>query len=213
MERIFTAALLILIAFGGRVSAQEIDTVFKKSSKRSIRCYGAVSNKFTKLNGDYANIVAVYGGIYLKHRLMLGMGLGFTTNGVPVPIELRAVPDLKLIYQYSQLGFAAEYVIGSNRTIILVGHLFTGAGFSIQHYHAYINLRDDDLKEYENMDDDWNRFFVTEPGVQAEINVFRWMRLGSGISYRAAFGSDSKDLSNKDLSNISYNATLKFGGF
>ncbi len=60
---------------------------------------------------------------------------------------------------------------------------------------------------------DTNWFTVVEPGIKLEMNVFKWMRFSPGISYRAAFDSKSKDLSDGDLSGMSMNMTLKFGKF
>jgi hypothetical protein len=70
---------------------------------------------------------------------------------------------------------------------------------------------DFDFDDHESRDTNW--FFVAEPGVQLEVNVFKWMRFSPGISYRAAFGSDGLGMKDSDISNISYNATLKFGKF
>jgi hypothetical protein len=61
--------------------------------------------------------------------------------------------------------------------------------------------------------EDENWFFVLEPGAQIEVNLFKWMRFCPGISYRASFGSDGRGLTDKEVSNVSYNATFKFGKF
>jgi len=52
-----------------------------------------------------------------------------------------------------------------------------------------------------------------EPGVQVEMNLFRWMRLAPGISYRQTFGSDSRGLTDDTLTNTTYSVTLKLGKF
>jgi hypothetical protein len=58
-----------------------------------------------------------------------------------------------------------------------------------------------------------NWFFVAEPGIAIEVNVFKWMRFSPGVSYRAAFNSNGQGLSDSALSAMSYNMTLKFGKF
>src|SRR5688572_3729070 len=193
----------------------DIETVFNGGA-RSVRGYGALTNKFSTLGGEYANLVCAYGGVFINHKLMIGIGGEALTNRLDVPLQHRADPLRDLNYEYGQFGLVTEYVLGSNKAFHIAFNLFSGAGFTLQHerndWHDYddddFDFDDDDN---ESLDENW--FFVAEPGVQLEINVFKWMRFSPGISYRAAFGSDGLGMKDSDISNISYNATLKFGGF
>jgi hypothetical protein len=101
-----------------------------------------------------------------------------------------------------------EYVVASNKAVHVAFNLFTGAGVTFQ-YEREDWHEDQDWDG--DHDEDW--FFVVEPGVQLEVNLFKWMRFSPGISYRAVVDSDARGLSDSKLSNISYNATLKFGKF
>ncbi|MEQ8364755.1 MAG: hypothetical protein RH948_17910 [Cyclobacteriaceae bacterium] len=188
----------------------EIQTLFNRNPIRSSGGYGAITNKFTSINGEYANIVEMYGGWYVNQRFLLGLSGSATTNNIPVPSEYSARPGEDLSYEYVQFGLATEYVLGSNRTFHLVFHLMTGAGLTVQYdRYAYreSNYRNHNLP----MDENW--FFVAEPGVQLEMNVFKWMRFSPGYSYRSVYGSDAAGLSDNALSGSSYNLTLKFGKF
>jgi hypothetical protein len=205
--------LVALLTWAVVAQAQDIETVFRGSGQGvSVGGYGAMSNKFTKIRGEYANFVEVYGGVYLNHRVLIGIGGGATTNNLPVPAKYSTIPDAKLSYQYGQCGLVTEYVIGSNRSVHLVAHLFTGAGFTLQ-YDRYHDWSDDYFDDFDKEKRDENWFVVAEPAIQVEINLFRWARLSPGISYRTTFGSEGRGLDDSDLSNISYNATLKFGRF
>lgn len=189
---------------------EEIHTVFRKNPLRSSGGYGAISNKFTSIGGQYANLVELYGGWYINHKFLLGLSASATTNDIPVPAVYSALPGEDLSYEYGQVGLMTEYVFGSNKTFHLVFNLVTGAGFTVQ-YHRY------DFREpsggYKDLALDENWFFVAEPGVQLEINVFKWMRFSPGYSYRSVYGSNAAGLSDKDLSGSSVNMTLKFGRF
>lgn len=211
MKTKFTAILVLFLVWCGSAGAQDIETVFRGSNGVSIGGYGAMSNKFTKIRGEYANFVEVYGGVYLNHRFLLGIGGGATTNNLPVPERYSAIPGAKLSYEYGQCGLVTEYVIGSIRAVHLVAHLFTGAGFTLQ-YDRYHDWSDEYFDDFDDHNDE-NWFVVAEPAIQVEINLFRWARLSPGISYRTTFGSEGLGLEDSDLSNISYNATLKFGRF
>lgn len=209
MKKNLVATALLVIVCGILAQAQDIQTVFKGGNR--VTGYGAISNKFTTIGGDYANLVEVYGGVYFNQRFMLGLGGGAVTNNIPVPAQYATIPGAKLSYQYGQCGLVTEYVLGSNKAFHLVFHLFTGGGFTVQ-YDRY-HWDDDDQFDWDNEHRDENWFFVAEPGVQVEMNLFRWMRFSPGITYRSAFGSDADGLSDNALSDLSYNVTLKFGKF
>jgi hypothetical protein len=187
----------------------EIQTVFKTSGKAS-GGYGALTNKFTRIGGDFANLAGVYGGWYVNHKFLLGISAAAATNNIPVPDQYSIDPLRNMSYEYGQVGLITEYVLGSNKPVHLAFNLFSGAGFTVQ-YERHDWEHNDFDHHHDNHDDNW--FFVAEPGVQLEVNLFKWMRFSPGVSYRAAFGSDAAGLSDSDLSNISYNATLKFGKF
>jgi hypothetical protein len=190
----------------------DIETVFKGGT-RSIRGYGALTNKFTTLGGEYANLVGAYGGVFINHKFMIGIGGAALTNRIDVPLQYSADLSRDLNYEYGQFGLVTEYVLGSNKAFHIAFNLFTGAGFTLQHERDDWRDHDDDFDFDDDDANDENWFFVAEPGVQFEINVFKWMRFSPGISYRAAFGSDGLGMKDSDISNISYNATLKFGWF
>jgi hypothetical protein len=65
--------------------------------------------------------------------------------------------------------------------------LFGGAGFTLQY-----EREDWDQNSHNNTSDE-NWFVAAEPGIQLEINLFKWMRLSSGISYRATFSNRAPD--------------------
>jgi hypothetical protein len=190
----------------------QIETVFKGGA-RSIRGYGALTNKFTTIRGEYANLAGIYGGVYINHKLMIGVGAAALTNTLAVPLQYSADPLKDLNYEYGQFGLMTEYVLGSSKAFHVAFNLFSGAGFTLQNEREdWHNDHDDDF-DWEDESRDSNWFFVVEPGVQFEINVFKWMRFAPGVSYRAAFGSEGMGMKDSDISNISYNATLKFGRF
>lgn len=213
MKQITLAVLFAAFLISASTYAQEgnnayIQTVF--SGSKSSGGYGALTNKFTSIGGDYANLAGVYGGWYVNHRFLLGVGAAATTNNIPVPTQFSVDPLRNMSYEYGQAGLVTEYVLGSNKTVHVAFNLFTGAGFTVQ-YERYSWDKTDFDHGYHNSDENW--FFVAEPGVQLEVNLLKWMRFSPGISYRAAFGSDAPGLSDNALSDISYNATLKFGKF
>lgn len=212
-----TLSLVIIILISGltltpaQAQDQPINTIFSQQTPRASGGYGAITNKFTTINGQHANIAEVYGGWYINHKFLLGFAVAGVTNDLPVLPEFGAVPGMSLSYEYGHVGLMTEYVVGSGRAVHVAFQLFSGAGFTMQYERHSPGHYFDDEYSPEAYDEDW--FFVAEPGVQVEVNVFRWMRFSPGISYRAAFNSHGRGLSDDAISAMSYNLTLKFGKF
>lgn len=211
MKKLLVLSILMSAFFGSELSAQEIQTVFRGS--RPSGGYAAISNKFTTIGGEYANIAEVYGGWFIKRRLLLGLGAAASTNNLRVPYEDSTAPWTKMSWQYGQFGLMTEYVFGSNKAIHFNFTLFSGAGFTVQYERQSIHDWDDWDDYNDDIDHDENFFYVMEPGAQVEVNLFKWLRLSPGVSYRKTFGSEGIGMTDSDLSNWSYNVTLKIGKF
>ena len=200
------AVVLTVLSSTGFAQDGQVKTIFKGNLKSS-GGYAALTNKFTNIRGEYANLAGFYGGWYLNHKVMVGIGASASTNNLRVPQQFSTDPNQNRTYQYGQFGLVTEYVMNSDKPIHLAFSLFGGAGFTLQYERT-----DWDHNDYPKSSDE-NWFVVAEPGVQLEINLFKWMRLSPGVSYRASFGSDGRGLKDSDLRGMSYNATVKFGKF
>jgi hypothetical protein len=186
---------------------QDIQTIFRKGRTGG---YAALSNKFTSLGGEFANLSEVYGGVFINRQWLLGVGAAGATNYIPVLPEYSSQPGARMSYGYGQAGLVTEYVMGSNRAMHVVFHLFGGVGFTTQ-YERW-PTRDYNWQAPASMYDS-NWFLVAEPGVQLEFNLLRWLRFSPGVTYRHAYNSRARGLSDRELSAWSYNATLKIGKF
>jgi hypothetical protein len=209
MKKQSTLFVLLLWIAGIPSFSQEIQTIFK--TPHATGGYGALTNKFTMIRGEFANIAGIYGGLFVNHRFMIGLEAAGLTNDIRVPETYNVKPGTTMSYGYAQAGLITEYVIGSSKAIHLVVNAFIGPGctFQYQRYHSY----EHDYSQHEQKDHDENWFFVAEPGMQVEVNIFRWMRFSPGVSYRFVQGSDAKGLTDNDLRDVSYNVSLKFGKF
>lgn len=202
----FLLAILFLPALVSK--AQENQTFFNNSGVRHSSGYGAIGNKFTTINGHYANMPEVYGGWFINRKLMLGIEAAATTNYIPVPLEHQDWNGGRMSYQYGQFGLMTEYVVASDKKMHVNLNLLSGAGFLLQYDRD--NLSD---WHFDDHDVTTHYFVVLEPGVQLEFNLLKWMRFSPGISYRRVFGNKAPGLSDNDLSGLAGNLTLKFGRF
>lgn len=189
-----------------------INTLFNNHGPRSSGGYVALTNKFTTINGDFANMAEVYAGWYIDHRVLIGLGVAATTNDLPVALQHSTAPGIRMSYEYGQAGLMTEYVVASDKVIHLSFQLFGGAGFSLQYARDRIHDEDywDTINDYDH-DENW--FLVAEPGMKVELNVFRWLRICPGVSYRMAYGSDGRGLKDENIDGASFNMTLKLGRF
>lgn len=199
--------MVLLLSIATTAQERKVNTLFS-SHLRSSGGYGSLTNSFTKIRGDFANLSGFYGGWYINHHFLLGIGASASTNNIKVPVQFSTNPARNRTYQYGQFGLMTEYVLGSDRSLHVVLQAFGGAGFTLQYERN--NWHTD--PQYNDVTDE-NWFVVAEPGVQLELNLFKWMRFSPGVSYRATFGSDAAGLKDKDLSAVSYSVTLKFGKF
>lgn len=205
---IFGVILFLMLSLQTKAqSSGEVRTIFRSGPSSG---YGVISNKFTSVYGSYANMPEVYGGWFINKKFLLGIGGGATSNYIPVPVEESVSPTKRMSYLYGQAGLVNEFVIASNGAIHPVFHWFNGAGFSLQ----YERPEWDELEDthYTEEADDLRWFYITEPGIQIELNLFRWMRVSPGISYRFAFDNKTRSI-NKDVSGPSASIALKFGKF
>lgn len=192
-----------------RRDRDRIQTVF--NGDHAVGGYGALVHKFTTINGQFAHVPGVYGGVYLNHRLFVGIAVYGSTNHIPVADEFSTQPGVPMTYQFGQAGLQTEYSFGSNKAIHVNFTAFAGSGFTVQYARERWDRYDHDYWESGRIDENW--FFVVEPGVQLEINLLRWMRISPGVSYRFASGSTSPGLPDSGLSSAAYSMTLKFGKF
>lgn len=207
-SRFILSGLALFLA--SEASAQQNETIFADKGLHQSGGYAGISNKFSKINGEWTNMNELYGGWFVNRKLMIGIGGAASTNRISVPSEFLAVPGRRLSYQYGQFGLMTEYVIASTKKVHFNFNLLAGSGFYTQ---IERNGHDDHFDDLDDFDHRAKFFPLVEPGFQVEFNLLKWMRFSPGVSYRRTFGDNMPELGNRDLSSLSYNLTLKFGKF
>lgn len=202
----------------------EIKTLVGCSTK--IGGYASTDIKLAKSFDDFGLMTGGKFGILLDHKLMIGFGgydLAFTSMLDYVdPREGTSLGDT--VYQYNldikYGGLMLEYMLFPYKLLHVTFPVLIGGG-------SVRLLKDDpsldfDFKDFDDIEDvfglgeaDRSTFFVVEPGVNKELNVAKYFRLGFGASYKHIRGADLDNVSNADdeLSNFSFNLTVKAGIF
>jgi hypothetical protein len=159
--------------------------------------YGAVSMKFTPLQGQFGTMVGGYGGWFINKTLLIGGGgYGLTTS-----ITAPSRPGENISFGYG--GIVLEYVGASDKVFhysiqTLVG--WGGVGFYRPRDFAFSSRSISPV-------------FVIEPSLMAELNVTNFLRLAVGGGYRIATGVQLDGLTNADVSSYSLSLNFKFGSF
>lgn len=207
--------LLLIIALlipMGQLSAQK--TLFD-SENLELGGFGGVVLKTSIFNDEPALMIGGRGALSINKSFFIGGGgYGLVTNNM---FNRELGPDTTLHLELGYGGVEFGYVINSDELLHLTTMVHIGGGG--------MSYTDRDWDEWDNgWDDEWDRhhynghnyghdyFFVIEPHVNAELNVFRWMKVAAGVSYRFTTGADYYDISDSDLSGLSGNLTFKFGG-
>lgn len=198
---------------------QEMQTLFNRGV--SYGGYGAPELKLTNFNQNPGLMVGGHGGFIMNHKVIIGGGgYGLVTNS-------RFNDDtLNLGTGYG--GFRMEYICCSHKLVHFTIPVLVGAGGvgvmeknKDQSTLGNFNWDSNDDEDYEDDWDDWHNwdvvessaYFVVEPGVNVELNIVKYFRIAMGGSYRYVAGTDLDLIKDSDLSDFSFNLSLKFGVF
>lgn len=224
MKKIIFTSLIVLTAFNS-LQAQEneenkqdkkeliqkkwkrnddIQTVFKQG--RPLGFYFGWTTKPTELNNQLG--ISTGGEFALSFGRKLNLGVAAYGLISPVQSNSFDVNGDILYYDMAYGGFLIEPVIGSTKMVHLTIPLLLGTGGMT--YHTAVN-------DWSNWDNHYNFssgiFFVAEPGLNLELNLFKWMRFHAGVGYRFCGPGYYAVPANNELSGWSGNVGLKLGLF
>ncbi|WP_157530883.1 hypothetical protein [Hymenobacter norwichensis] len=116
-------------------------------------------------------------GIEWRGRIRTGLGVYLLSNGIPsrqpIPTELPAATAAELRLRYVA-GFG-EYVVLGNPRWELTNQLQLGVGKTYAHY---------DLPDGSVIRSPKRVIWLVEPSIAAQMRVYRWLALGSGLGWR-----------------------------
>jgi hypothetical protein len=171
-------------------------------------CGGFVSfaGKLAYVNNTSAYFSGGKAAVVFGSKVNLGIaGYGLLTD---VGSDQFAVDGNEYFIEMTYGGIFIEPVFGSDQIIHFTMPLVFGGGVS-----ALSMSRPWDV-DYE-FDDYTDRelFYAAETGMNLELNLFRFLRLGVGLSYRFVGETGIFQRTNTDLSGWSGNVALKLGWF
>ena len=215
MKKIFTIillALLVQISFAQEEETKEkrgsdINTIFNKDNLKVTGGYLAPELKIGNVHEDASLFIGGKIGMILNDRFFIGLaGYGLTNNSnfdINVGTPQQELVRIGMGYG----GLSMEYTIFSNKKVHFTIPVVVGVG-GVSIYEDVRDYYYDNFYEIEN-----SAAFVVEPGINLELNILNFFRVDLGASYRLVSQTDLKYLQNEELSDLSFNATFKFGFF
>ncbi|MFC6998516.1 hypothetical protein [Rufibacter roseus] len=186
-------------------SANEPETLFQGDVNHSF--YIAPSLLLTHWQERSGLMVGGKAAWVMNHRF----GIGLSGYGLVSRNNIGEIAETNNAFLQAGYGGAYfEYTPQPSRLLHLSFPVLIGMGGA-----AYTNnaLGNNTSGSYSYEVYDTDTFFVLEPGVQAELNLARFMRLGLGVSYRFAQGVDLPKSTDKDMSAPAVSLIFKFGKF
>ena len=198
LNEVIFATIMTLMLLSAATSAQEAEqtqTLLKSDIKVSELWTPEI--KINSIQGDIGTLIGFYGGALFNRSLLLGISGGVNIGHPRV--------------NYGYFGGIGQYIVKPGKVFHMSGQLLLAYGTT---------------KDYEDpktglLDNFWNisgeAFFITEPGINLEVNLSTRVTFVAGVSYRYVTGLDSQNenvditrVTNEDMSGINFNIGLKF---
>jgi len=212
-------ALMVQVSFAQENNEKngndDIQTIFSDQNLKFSGGFIAPEIKVGYMNDDNGVFVGGRMGAIFNDRFSIGLGgYGLTAKSSfnydfdgegPEPIR-----NVRIGMGYG--GLALEYAFFSQKAIHFTVPVLVGAGGFV-FYEGTDNYWDE-FNEYES-----TAAFFLEPGINLELNLFKHFRFNMGASYRLVQGTNLDEnglgsvVSDADLSDFVFNASLKFGFF
>jgi hypothetical protein len=210
------AGLVAVIAVNAQTETgkpnEEINTVFGKGGKTKIGWFIGIDPGYTQFDKRDVWLGGMSVGMVIDHNFTVGLtGRGWCNrDGMYYP----NVTDTAGAYlEGGYGGLLLEYTLFPKSIIHVTFPVVIGAGGATY-------TTDTEYKEWNGHDWDTHyktlcsdAFFVIEPGVRAELNVFKFMRLNAGISYRYVGDLQMVNTPSDLMNNFTATVGLKFGKF
>ena len=173
----------------------QMQTLFGFDSK--ITGYGTLETKYTQLLDKDAILIGGHGGVIFNSYFYFGLG----AYGLVTPNQfVGSFPKESLDMYMGYTGLMMGFNVMPTKVVHFSIPLFVGVG----------NLE----LEHDNIFVENSAFLLFEPGLQLEVNVAQFLKIGLGAGYRMVQGTTLRnDITDDDLTYWTGNFSLIFGKF
>lgn len=171
--------------------------------------WGGLTFGYTQIKGEDTYLMGARGGWLIDHHFTVGLaGAGFISDHEYVNYDINEGNPYNIAGGYG--GLFLEALIAPFYPVHIAIPLTIGAG-GITYTDQQWWTNDDWDEPYTSIASD--AFFVIEPGLEVEVNLVKFMRLGVGGSYRYTSKVNMGEGDSDMLRGFNGYFTLKFGWF
>lgn len=202
-QKVILLAFIVALSFQSRVISAEYEYLFNEQDTimKDISFYGGFTHQHHDFFNNAFSFQGVEAGFIFNNSVIAGLyGSAFVNN-------LEVFMSYKTMYfSMAQAGIALGYINDFNK--------FLHTGFLLN--MGYISISGDDksfgLFSPDNPQIDIGAFVIS-PQVYAELNILKWMKIRTGLSYNFYSYEDHTIIKTEDLQNISFTFAVLFGRF
>jgi len=197
-------------------SEPKLRTLIGNGHKMDHGGWGAPTLMYSRILDQDALLVGIRGGWLVDHRLTIGIagyGLISEVNNPAYDqylLEQGNPVEEKSRFQTGYGGLLIEPIIAYSSPIHLSLPIIIGAG-GFGYTTSYYD-RDAETHPYDHLKGG-HSYFVLEPGVDLELNIFPLLRLGLGASYRFTSDLDMEATPADALQGWNGSMAIKIGAF
>ena len=213
MKKYFTLFLLALFVQVGFAQDEDVEkrddmnTIFNKENLKFTGGYLAPEIKVGNVHEDISLLMGGKLGFTFNRNFSFGIaGYGLVNNSNYTIERTPGIPESASI-GLGYGGLSLEYTLFSKKVVHFTVPVIIGVG-GVYLYEDNGDFFNNSWNEIEN-----SAAMVVEPGVNLELNLFKFFRLDLGASYRYVTGTSLLYLNDEDLTDLCFNATFKFGFF
>lgn len=190
----------------------QIKSVFGKNKDTHLGWFVGLDNSYTQFGSRDVRMSGLSAGVIINHSFSIGFsGSGWTHRNSMFYDQVTDTAGAYLEGGFGQL--LLEYTPFATSPLHLSFPLLIGGGgASYVTDKEYFDREDNEWDDHHKVLDS-DGFFTIEPGIRAEVNVFRFMRVNAGVSYRYVSGLELMRTSPELMNNLSATVGLKFGRF
>jgi hypothetical protein len=193
-------------------SSDDMNTVFGKGGKTTLGWFIGIDPGYTQFDNRDVWLGGLSVGMVINHNFTIGLsGRGWVNRQGMYYAHVTDTAGAYLEGCYG--GLLLEYTLFPKSLIHVTFPVLIGAGSA-----SYVTGKENN--EWDGNNNNACKktlcsdgFFVCEPGVRAELNILKFMRLNAGISYRYVGGLQLVNTSSTMMNNFTATVGLKFGKF
>lgn len=190
----------------------EVRSIFGSQQDSHLGWFVGLENNYTQFESKEVYLSGITAGVTVNHTFSVGFsGTGWTNRKTMFYKEVTDTTGAYLEGGFGRMLF--EFTPFAQSPVHITFPILIGGGAASYVTEDEYWEWDDNEWETDNKVLDTDVFFSFEPGIRAEVNLLKFMRLNAGFSYRYVQGLELIKTDPDMMNNFTATVGLKFGRF